>query len=98
MPSQQQVSVDLQLYADSVDLYAEQLSKIARECERSGVSFSGKVMRDLSDILGPSPAQAVVFYVHGENLSNPKRLVEGIVRLFHQGAPVILAKLVEQTA
>lgn len=91
------MSVSHHLYADDVDLYAEQLSKMARECERSGVSFSGKVMRDLAEILGPAGAQAVIYFLDGDNISNPKRLVDGLLRLFHQGASVILTNLVRET-
>lgn len=96
MPKPGRARTEQVLSDDDVNYYVARLSKIAAECRRSGQSLSGKVMLCLSEMLGSSVAQAVIYYVDGEGLADPRSLVEGLVRLFHQGASVILAELVKQ--
>ena len=75
-------------------MYAEELSRMAEQCRRSGTSFTGKVMMMLSGILGPSVASAIVYHVGGESLSDPRLLVESLESLFHEATEVILRALV----
>lgn len=83
-----------QLRLKNAQEYEERLSRISEECRSTGASFRERIQGELSGILGPTVAQAVVYYTGPDRLSDSRLLVEGLANFFHEGADVILQKIV----
>jgi hypothetical protein len=73
--------------------YATELSKVAEACRKNGTSFQSLVRSELSELLGASSAQACVFHIGPECLTDPWRLVEGLKDIFGSGADVLLGRI-----
>lgn len=73
--------------------YAAELSKVSEACKKNGTSFESLVRSVLSELLGSSSAQACVFHIGPERLTDPVRLVEGLTGIFGSGADVLLRRI-----
>jgi hypothetical protein len=74
--------------------YEEGLMEISRGCGYLPGCFSKRIVEGLSNVLGQPAAQAVIHYMPPKWKSDPKAVVDGLTGIFHDGADVILQRMV----